>query len=420
MKKERRNLIAVIAALTVLGLAATLTCIFRTEKTTVTKIGFYKMDDDYSRIIKDILLESAKQTENSKFKFVQLDDTKELSKQTGKADILFTPMGLAADKAILSIPEKKISSYMFDSSMLKETSRSIEEMARSSVRSTEKKVSQIPILFDGYEILLSIQSLSRAKTEMITSWTELESFINSASGFSLAGINFAAGDSDTLLGVISTLTETFEGQETYRKLIDEIKLSAEPADVLVERLAQKGQPLNEALNRIIRWKKRSALNLELIEKTNAELTDIIERYRTGATILTLSQHRKISSKVLPYFTTIPIHTNEGVFYFPAMRPAYARSLIAPAVAMISFTPNKKSKKAVQAILSRESQEILARRTGLAPFHANCPVSDMQSDDIRFWIAATSAPLVPLGNAAFDSDSRKKEFADAIRKWIVEK
>ena len=70
------------------------------------------------------------------------------------------------------------------------------------------------------------------------------------------------------------------------------------------------------------------------------------------------------------------------------------------------------------MLSRELiQGKLADDTGLVPVLANCHVPDHQADDIRYWIAATNAPLVPLGDAIFCESSGMEVFSDALTGYI---
>ena len=148
-----------------------------------------------------------------------------------------------------------------------------------------------------------------------------------------------------------------------------------------------------------------------------DFLDVVRQYKTGIIFMPLSEHRKLSNHIATTLTSLPIFTNKTNFYYPSMRPLNTRSAIIDSVSMISMSSKKNAKDSVNFLLKEEAQETLAFKTGLAPFLANCKIPDMQSDDFRFWIAATSTPSVSLGHAAFDNDSKKEEFAAEIRNWI---
>ena len=66
------------------------------------------------------------------------------------------------------------------------------------------------------------------------------------------------------------------------------------------------------------------------------------------------------------------------------------------------------------------QEDIARKTGLAPSLAVCRTPDIQSDDLRYWIAASSGSVAPLGEASFNNSKKKEIFAECLRNFILAK
>lgn len=415
MKLNRKKIIMITAAVILLGLGIAVPLLCRSSAT--VKVAFYKIPQEQEELIKSLIIDSQTADEKIQIKFLEDDDTKDIVTHSKKADILFTKMGLAADRSVESIPKKKIRNTLFDSSIIAGTSISAAEFALNTAGSKDGKVSQIPLFFDGYEMLISIQALGETKTEAITSWTDIETFASKAKS-AASGIAFAAGDADTLLGVISVVTEAFDGKEKYNSVIEKIRAYDGPMPNLFETLLQEDDAFHDTMERILSWKKKGIFNTELLKISKEDFFTIVERYRTAIIIMPLSDHRKLSMSTAKYMTTLPIHSNETNFYFPSMRPLNTRSAMTSAVAMIPMTTSSNAKDAVKFLLGTDAQENIAFRTGLAPFLANCKIPDMQSDDLRFWIAATSEPSIPMEHAAFDDEKKKEEFAQAVRDYII--
>ena len=83
---------------------------------------------------------------------------------------------------------------------------------------------------------------------------------------------------------------------------------------------------------------------------------------------------------------------------------------------ISLSKDKVSRAAIEKF-ANELQSQLSFSTGLAPVQANCPVPDVQSDDVRYWVAASNEPLPALADSLFASKSQKASFAEALRNFL---
>ena len=253
--------------------------------------------------------------------------------------------------------------------------------------------------------------------KMLETWVDLEAFAENSKKFTPYPIIFAGGDDDCLLGVLSILVESFEGREAYEAMVEKIASYDGTMKDLVEELASGNQALEESLSRILRWNRKEIFSTDMLRLGNDEARNLIENFRSAVIIMSLSQHRLIAMNSVQKFTTLPIHTNESSFYVPSIRPLNQRSLVTPATVMISMTADERTKKLAESMTTISAQEILCHETGLSPLLANCRIPDIQSDDIRFWIAATSQPVVPIYDGAFSDSSRKAEFAAAVRQWI---
>lgn len=418
LKKNRKAIAIVLVLLFLIACSVSLFFMFRKQNSNRFSVLFYKIPVPLQESISGIL--SNEKNEKGfpiDFTFVNAEDKAQLNLELKKADLVFTLMGKEANNIVSSIPEKNLSASLFDSRDIGNASISAATVALESPFSGKKKVSQIPVLFDGYEMLLSKPTMEYTNTKRISSWLDIEYFADRAKDSCPAPFIFAGGDDEILLGTMSVIIEALDGKETHRKLIQRLLNYGGDMNKLVAELSQEDQPLEEVMKRFARWKKNKIFSTDILNMSCEEVRLLLERHSSAVSILPLSEHRKISPAAVKYLTTIPIHSNEMEFYFPSMRPLNTRAVVSPTICMISRSSDSTLKNAARAIVHEENQEFLARSSGLAPLLANCKIPDVQSDDIRFWIAASSKPEIPLGLAAFDDDRKKHQFAQALRQYI---
>ena len=122
----------------------------------------------------------------------------------------------------------------------------------------------------------------------------------------------------------------------------------------------------------------------------------------------LSDHRKIDRQVINNYKSI---------YFPSTQITDNRKFCAYQYTAIVQTKNKHIQTLAQN-LSNSLQKELSTKTGLAPVQKNCQVPDHQSDDVRYWLAASNGPVNPL-SCAIPSKKAQKQTADFIRNQLSE-
>ena len=113
----------------------------------------------------------------------------------------------------------------------------------------------------------------------------------------------------------------------------------------------------------------------------------------------------------------PATQNISSIYYPSERNPVTRKFAAPVFTAIPLSSKQSVKAGIELIVSKEAQENLSRETGLAPVLANCYVPDHQADDVRYWIAATNAPSIPFGEAAFCEQASRDLFAESLIAYI---
>ncbi len=416
--KKNRKVIIASGAAALLGLSVLLLLLVSAELKLHKTVAFYDLPEKYEDMIRPYFSDVRNsRNKRLKVKCLTLDSSQPLKKQLKKIDMVFTNYGAKADEAVATIDPKNRELFFADSSCLRGSSMAATQKGVSTFFSGNGRISMVPILFDGYELLLSKKSLYETQSVVVHSWGDVEAFARRSRNFCVSPVAFAGGDDDSLLGVMSALIESFEGTESYEELVRQVRNYKGSVNDLVKEVTREGKSMHEALKRLCLWKREGLLNAEIMNLGKDDLMVFLDSQRNAVTILPLSEHRRIDSSIVQDYTTIPIYSNESFFYFPGMRAMNTRAVISPVVCGISFTKDQALKSQLELLTRTEAQEDLSRRSGIAPLLANCRIPDIQADDVRFWIAATSRPLTPMGQAAFSSDSRKKEFCDAIRTII---
>ena len=120
----------------------------------------------------------------------------------------------------------------------------------------------------------------------------------------------------------------------------------------------------------------------------------------AAAFLRLSDHRQISRSVIEDYTTI---------YCPEIQKADAgrdadRTFSAPKIAAVKLKNNRRADN-VLVRLSNTNQTELCSYSGLAPVQRECQVPDHQADDVRYWLAASKGPVLPLAAALPSKEAR---------------
>ena len=378
---------------------------------TSVKIAFYDLSENQIEAIKE---ESKKFTERKiSYTFETIDS--ESSPAKTNADLIFMNMGAMANEMSESIPAKKRKATHLNSKVL--SGASISAAKKAVVDSN--KIVQVPLLFDGYEILLSTESLRKTNTQTINGWNEFEAYAQKAQESYRMPLVFAGKDADTFLAVITVLTESFGGREDCLRAQEMIlNYTDDDYNVLIKNLVSSQGPLNETCRRLKKWINDGILSPEVLRLSKSSVLSLAEHHHMAAFILPLSEHRNFSDEASRKFTTIPILSDEQLTFIPSNRPLNTRSIISPVICAVPMTKNRNVAFFVSHLTSENAQERISNLTGLAPMHARCHVPDVYSDDIRFWIAASEVPLTPLGSSAFTSRQKMEAVANCLRDYIL--
>ena len=424
MSKKTKIIAIIGAAVFVIALVLTIILLSLGKASGKLSIAFYGLEESQEASIRDEIKKA--ETDKISYTFQTLDSTTALLPQVKESfDLIIAPAGRNADFVASSVSSKK--SPALPNDILKGSSVSIRS---ASVYNENKKIIQIPFLIDNTELLVSTKALRSTGTQTIQTWSDIEDFTEKAKEIYPSAIVFAGSDSDTLFSLITALTEAYSGKKACDEAREQIRefLAKTPSpdnkqcfDLIKEISENPDTPLYTATQVIARWHKGRLTHPNVFQMTKKDVEAYLKNDNTALAFMSLSDHRKIDTNTMSRYTCLPRALNNGgnsVGFFPSVRTATGRNLVSPLIMAIPLTPKKLTKQTVEYLVSTPVQESLSAKTGLSPVLNSCQIPDIQADDVRFFVAATNAPVQPLGNSAFTEKSVKDMFAKELSGYII--
>lgn len=409
----------IAGAVLIAALILVLTVTLCSNKNNTARVAFYGISEKQIQIIKEKLAENTVNDKKIPYSFTILDPSKDVLSQAKGFDMIITPMGASSEKLVSLVPSKKASEIFLEPSVLTNVTMSVLDKAGKSA--DRKRITQLPFYFDGYEALINLKSADKTNTKKIDSWKDFELFAEKAKADCPSPVLFAGGNSDVLLGTLSCLAESFAGREKledFSKMLADFK--GDYNELLNEEYSESTNALYEALHRLVSWKQKKFLINESMRLTEADIFSFMKYQNTAIVIMNLSQHREIPVDTIRMFKTIPDFSKETQLYFPGNLEVSKRGVVSSAYCFIPLSDSKYVEPTAFYLMNNDVQEDIARKTGLAPSLAGCRTPDIQSDDLRYWIAASSGSVTPLGDASFISSEKKEQFAECVRNFILAK
>ena len=423
MKLNKKLFAFIIAGALVLAALVTVICIsvFKPSSKTLY-VGLYELTEAEKTAIHDVL-ESLNQEREKPYEIVYTDfsDEKTLASQvvlkgSRAQDVVFTHSGVEADTLVQSIPTKKRKTTWYAKNATELYTSSFKTKA---LKNPDETIVQLPLLADFCEIDIDRSILRVTGLSTINSWDDIEAFARKAKSFCDSPIIFAGRDDDTLINVLGTLTESMNSVQAYREVEDallevvkENPASLEQAfgQVLRANATDPSSPLYVAVHSLVRWYNADLVHPELLNLTKKDVSSLIDFGSAAVVLTTLSEHRLVPLKSIGRYSSI---------YYPSdMRPEM-RAFLSDVLIAVPLSSNADKNAFVAQLSQSEWQERLCGISGLAPADASCKVPDVQSDNVRYWIAATNTPLVPLSNSVCSNNTIKAALARAIRAYIRE-
>ncbi len=344
------------------------------------------------------------------YEIVILNDTLDLKsaiKNSKKPDILFIYNGRNAEYAVSLAASKKTG---FDSSILNGMTTSVKATAYSA----NGKITGVPLLIDNYEIDVNLNAFKNSGIPAVNFWNDIERLAEKTKSPSIVPVLFSAGNDEMLINVFGALVESLSGVQAWKSLVEKLKILSDSGNVtvsacseLVSKMTQEDGELFKTGSMIHSWKDAGIIPKNISQITFKDINAYMTANLTAITFMTLSQHRTIEYKTISQYSSI---------YYPSTSYADERHFSSPVVLAVPLSKNKITRNSIQ-LMANSLQSSLCSQTGLAPAQANCSTPDKQSDDVRYWVAASAVPLPALSDAAFTKKTEKAAFASALRSLL---
>jgi len=219
---------------------------------------------------------------------------------------------------------------------------------------------------------------------------------------------FAAADPDTLLQFTGAYLESAYGIEACNALGKAIR-EGKPFDTVVtEPLDANGHTLASVLDVFKGWATSGLLHSQWTAFTINDVKQFMKAELAPVAFMPLSVHRTVDSAIIVKYSAS---------FFPVVNPSAPQSFTAPVICGVQFKKSPLLSGILQNLASQGVQATLSMETGLAPVSSQAVAPDRESDDVRYWTAATEAPYPGLDKAAFTTPTDRKAFADKIIAYI---
>jgi len=371
------------------------------------QVAFYNIPEKTQEVIFKQLNERQRVRQEKAFEIIALDSSIPISlqeKALKKADLIIatndynTKSFFNTNKNIKPLPAEYV-----------------EGMPSATIQTlevTNNTTKYLPVLYDFYEIDVNYSLFVEKETKNISLWSDLVNFAQSSKGSVPAPFLVIGAEDEKMINSFGMVIEALYGYEELQKIEDtiysafkkDLYLNSANNEVLSKTLSELTSGDNAFNNTALTFIKMQ--NSELLQNNykafvNQDFKFFMEEHLCAAAFTSLSEHRTVSHNALKSYKSI---------YTPGIVENQDRKFLAPVI--VAASCNKKFNDYTK-YLGETKQTELCTATGLAPVQKSCSVPDVQADDVRYWLAASAGPIMPL-SAAVPSDKAKKVLAQYIR------
>lgn len=372
--------------------------------------AFYGISEKNQEAIVSVLQRSVKTGKKSvPFKIVTLDDNLSLEKalKKSKADLLFVEKGLNCEYAQKKAEKRHtgLSETVLDGM--------ISHVVKAAPLS-KGKVTAVPLLMDNYELIVNLEKYNASSVDKLVTIEEAENLAKITKSSTPYRFVFASGDDKEFIDIFGAFVELTAGKEAYDSAVNKIrqniasgKSSFNSYVELINELSMNGGEFSEAVALLSKWKQAEILPKNI---SNIQLRDIKSFAASNLctmAVISLSDHRSFDRSIISQY---------GSTFIPSLKEGDKRSFCVPLIMGLPLSKNKTVQTALYK-LADGLQSDLSFSTGLAPVQSKVAVPDVQADDVRFWVAASETPSVPLSSALFVTKQQRAVFAEALRMVI---
>lgn len=264
----------------------------------------------------------------------------------------------------------------------------------------------LPILVDHFEVAWTFEAFAERG---LAPPTDRSGFIRALAALREGGkpvVFCAGGDDKTLLTLLSAASVSRQGIEGYRKIVDQLRSGATPAEVLGE-----GGAARVAVEELRAWQRARLLPEEWTNFSPADIRAFMENRQAPIVLQTLSLHRTVPYQTIAAYASGP---------FPRLAAAGTPAIVAPLLAV--SVPRRSLRQgratdALSAMTTEDAGRALAEESGLATAVAAARAPDVQAADALSWAASSRTVVSGLYRDAFISPATAGDFARALREEL---
>lgn len=362
-------------------------------------VSFYNVDSVNKEALKKIMGETAEQ-QKIKISFNDVNQLPSSTKSKIKSDIVITSAGYSLNQ-ILEFKQEK-------SALSQEITDGLFQSMKDSVVYKDNDIQALPLFFDNIEINIEKAEYKSSKMKGINSWSDIEDFCKIQKKKTDYPVAFAGAEPVLMLDMLGAFAEGLDGYEAYLKAVDVLnsadKQTFDGLDIARKLLVASDAPLKNTFAFMNNLFKQGYMNPAATKFINRDVNSFAQARRVNVFFTNLSSHRKMEDKTVERYSSI---------YVPSKSNASNRHFSANITYAVPMNSNETVQNVLADMLSVKKQEELSNATGLAPVLAFCKTPDQQSDDARYWIAATEAPLAGLGHEVEFTVEQQIQLAEAI-------
>lgn len=269
--------------------------------------------------------------------------------------------------------------------------------AADGAENSAQSVKILPFLYDFYELDVNYPLYQKSQMKSINVWDDLAETAYRELPYTKAPVILPVADDREFLNFMGLIAEALSGSQAYENMLENFNFEA---------ALENGKPLALAVNEIRGFLQHGLIPYDSIKFIPEDILFYMDHELSGIYFTKLSQHRKISNKVVNNYTSI---------YCPSKVFTADRKFAAEQYS-ISLIKNTAETTRLVKNLSDSLQTELATKTGLSPVQKKCAVPDHQADDVRFWLAASKGPVMPLANF-FRTQEERHSAANKLRELI---
>lgn len=397
--KNKKNIKRICFSLFIIVLISALTyLVIYTSKNSCKKIAFYNIPKEHKNTFTKYIEKSL----NESFSIIELDSSIPLSLQEDqlkKVSLLFC----ITDSNTKQFATSNKNVFPISQNYTTEMPISI----KSSIPEKSNNLAYIPFLYDMYQIDVNYDMYKQTSKPNINTWND---FINVASEeiiYSPSPIIIPFYEDKEFLNIFGQLFEVFSNYQKYEELHNALS-EAYQKDMannytstycidFMKSLLESNYEIINTYNQLKKMFENKLISSNTLKFSMNDTLFYCNNQLTGFSMLKLTDHRKIDKDVIGHYKSI---------YFPSLFITDERKFVSNEYAIIMLKNNFKTNKIISDF-TNQFQYDLCVSTGLAPVQKNSKTPDRQADDVRYWLAASSGPLLPLSAAIPDSKTQEK-------------